>query len=528
MRDYIGKIFKTSHSLLSGQTADLVLALTGINASGEVLLAVVEPGVTADKDGAAVKLMASDFISSDIKGSWQLYIDKVFTLSHKLLTKELAQLATGKVDEILRLRIDNIVTDFYEICHKPKPFMAGKTKINYSGRVYDDKEIKNLVNASLDFWLTAGPYSERLENKLSSYFTVPAVYLVNSGSSANLVMVSALKSRNLKAPLVAGDEIITPAVTFPTTLAPIIQNGFVPVFVDCEMGTYNIDPKKLEQAVSGKTRAIFLPHTLGNPVNMDEVMAIAKRYNLYVLEDVCDALGAEWRGKLVGTFGNMASLSFYAAHHITMGEGGAVVVNDDKFSKITLSLRDWGRDCWCKPGQNNSCGKRFQGKYGTLPDGYDHKYVYSHIGYNLKMTDLQASIGLAQFEKLTGFAKAREVNFEFYYDNLQDMQDKIILPKWENKAKPSWFVFPITVRDGVDINNIIGKLESSGIETRKIFAGNILRQPGFMGIKHRISGNLKNTDMIMRNTFFIGVYPGLTEEKKEYVLSRLRQVLKGE
>lgn len=429
-------------------------------------------------------------------------------------------------DKDLRKKISDLVAKYYTEHHRPEPFVPGKTRIPYAGRVYDEKEMIALVSSALDFWLTAGPYAEKLEKYFRRFFNAKEFYLINSGSSANLIMISSLKSLKLKDPLKQGDEIITPAVTFPTTLTPILQNGLVPVFIDCDIGTYNIIPRLLERAVGPKTKAIFVPHTLGNPAHMDIVMEVAKKHGLYVLEDACDALGAEWDGKLVGTFGNMASLSFYPAHHMTTGEGGGVIVNDSRFEKISLSMRDWGRDCWCEPGRNNSCGRRFNGQHGKLPPGYDHKYVYSHLGYNLKLTDLQAAIGVAQFEKLPSFIEARRKNFTFYYEQFEDMEEKIILPKWESKARPSWFGFPITVREGIDAKGIVESLEDSGIETRKIFAGNILKQPGFLDIPHRIAGDLRNTDQIMARTFFIGVYPGLSQEMKEYVVQTLRKAFK--
>ena len=429
--------------------------------------------------------------------------------------------------ELLKKDIFEKVRLYYQLVHKTKQeadFVPGTSRIQYAGRIYDDKEMINLVDSALDFWLTAGRYAREFEKKMCTFFKAKKFYLVNSGSSANLIMVSALRSYQFEGQLKPGDEIITPAVTFPTTLTPIVQNQLIPVFVDCEIGTYNIDPNQIEDAVSSKTKAIFVPHTLGNPCNMDVIMDIAKRKNLIVLEDSCDALGAEWDGRLVGTFGNMASLSFYPAHHITMGEGGGIVVNDPKFARIALSIRDWGRDCWCEPGKNNTCGKRFNGQYGKLPFGYDHKYVYSHLGYNLKVTDMQAAIGLAQFEKLPAFIEARCKNFIFYYDNLKILEKKAILPKWDKRAKPSWFGFPITAREGVDAKKVVEKLEEAGIETRKIFAGNILKQPGFLNIPHRIAGSLKNTDEITIRAFFIGIYPGLTQEMKDYVVEAIRKV----
>jgi CDP-6-deoxy-D-xylo-4-hexulose-3-dehydrase len=419
---------------------------------------------------------------------------------------------------------------YYKLVHKSRQeadFTPGVSRMKYAGRVYDDKEMINLVDSALEFWLTAGRYAGKLEDQVRGFFGAEKFYLVNSGSSANLIMASALKSQKLKDSLKSGDEIITPAVTFPTTLTPILQNGFVPVFIDCDIGTYNMIPELLEEAVGTKTKAIFIPHTLGNPAHMDTVMKAAREHNLYILEDACDAFGAKWDGRLIGTFGNMASLSFYPAHQMTTGEGGGVIVNDKKFAKIALSIRDWGRHCWCEPGKNNTCGRRFNAQHGKLPFGYDHKYVYSHSGYNLKITDMQAAIGLAQLEKLPAFIDARRRNFMFFYDNFKCLEDKIILPRWEKKAEPSWFGFPITVRKDIDSEKVIEKLEKEGIETRKVFAGNILKQPGFLDIPHRIAGGLKNTDEIMMRTFFIGVYPALTEQMKEYASRVIKETFKG-
>jgi CDP-6-deoxy-D-xylo-4-hexulose-3-dehydrase len=333
-------------------------------------------------------------------------------------------------------------------------------------------------------------------------------------------MIASLRSQKLEKPLNNNDEIITPAVTFPTTLAPIIQNNFVPVFIDCDVQTLNIIPEFLDDAISSKTKALFIPHTLGNPNYMDEILKIAQDHNLYILEDCCDALGGRFNGNLLGTFGDMASLSFYPAHQITTGEGGGVIVNNPEFSKIILSLRDWGRDCWCKPGQNNSCGQRFSWQLGNLPYGFDHKYIYSHIGYNLKATEMQAAIGLAQLEKLEDFLIKRRENFTYYFENLSKLSDYLILPKWHEKSEPSWFGFPIITKDGVDTYNLMTFLEKNNIETRKIFAGNILLQPGFLHIKHRIYGNLNNSNQIMENGFFIGVYPGLTEGMLSFVIEK--------
>ncbi len=419
------------------------------------------------------------------------------------------------------------IEEYYKLIHEPKSFTPGESRVPYSGRVFDSREMINLVDSALDFWLTSGPYGNKLEKEFKDYFGCNDFFLVNSGSSANLIVVSALVSQQLKERLKPGDEIITPAVTFPTTLAPIIQNGLVPVFVDCEIGTYNINAALIEDAVSDKTRAVFVPHTLGNPCDMDVIMSIAKKYNLFVLEDVCDALGAVYDGMKVGTFGDLASLSFFPAHHITMGEGGGVVINNNSLRKIAKSIRDWGRDCWCEPGQNNACGKRFEWKLGKLPHGYDHKYIYSNIGYNLKVTDMQAAIGLEQMRKLDLFIEKRNGNFKTLYAGLQKYSGFLELPKSCEKAEPSWFGFPITVMGGVNRLELVKWLEASKIETRLVFGGNILRQPGFSNFPHRIHGALDETDRVMNDTFFIGVYPGLTEAMINFVISRFDEFFKS-
>jgi CDP-4-dehydro-6-deoxyglucose reductase, E1 len=417
----------------------------------------------------------------------------------------------------LKREILSLVRRYHQEAHAKPHFVPGKTRITYAGRVYDDAELVNLVDSSLEFWLTAGPYAAELEARLRRLFGAERALLVNSGSSANLVMMSALRSRQFGRALEEGDEVITPSVTFPTTLTPILQNQLVPVFVDCELGTYNIDPRRIEDAIGPRTRAIFVPHTLGNPCDLAVIGKVAEKHSLIVLEDACDAFGAEYDGRMVGTFGVMASLSFYPAHHITMGEGGAVIVNDPQFSRIAVSLRDWGRDCWCDPGSNDTCGGRFTGQYGDLPAGYDHKYVYSNLGYNLKVTDMQAAIGLAQLDKLQAFVEARRENFAYYFERLQPVADRIVLPVWDKLASPSWFGFPISAGDAAEAKALVAHLERALIETRKVFAGNILRQPGFLSVPHRVHDTLSTTDEIMDRAFFIGVYPGLTTEMREYV-----------
>lgn len=428
----------------------------------------------------------------------------------------------------LRAQILALVREYCAKAHAPKQFVRGKTRVTYAGRVFDAAELVGLVDSSLDFWLTAGPCAAEFEARARRLFGADRFLLVNSGSSANLIMVSALRSRQFDGALEPGDEVITPSVTFPTTLTPILQNQLVPVFVDCEIGTYNLDPARIDDAVGPRTRAILAPHTLGNPCDLATIMQVAERHDLVVLEDACDALGATYDGRQVGSFGAMASLSFYPAHHMTTGEGGGVVVNDPRFSKIALSLRDWGRDCWCEPGRNDTCGSRFSGQHGDLPFGYDHKYVYSNVGYNLKITDMQAAIGLAQLDKLSAFVAARRENFAYYYERLKPLAGHVVLPVWEAAAEPSWFGFPITAADGDEAQALVAHLEAALVETRKVFAGNILRQPGFIDIPHRVHDTLDNADEIMKRTFFVGVYPGLTPEMREYVADTILAFFPGE
>jgi CDP-6-deoxy-D-xylo-4-hexulose-3-dehydrase len=358
---------------------------------------------------------------------------------------------------------------------------------------------------------------------MRGFFGAKAAYLVNSGSSANLLMIATLISPQIKDGLRRGDEVITPAVTFPTTLTPLVQNGLVPVFVDCQPGVYDIDVSQIEAAIGPKTRAIFVPHTVGIPCDLDALTALAKKHNLWLLEDGCDALGSTWDGKLVGTFGAMSSISFYPAHHMTLGEGGMVVVNHDGLRKTCLSVRDWGRDCWCETGVSDTCGKRFGWQLGQLPFGYDHKYIYSNLGYNLKVSEMQAAVGCAQFKKLPAFIDARRANAKFYLERLARWQEHLILPTIHPKADPSWFCFPITLQPHIDRRKFIAWLEEAKIETRLVFAGNVLKQPGFLDIPRRVHGELTGTDVIMTQTLFIGVYPGLTSAMRGFVADRIDQ-----
>lgn len=421
------------------------------------------------------------------------------------------------------------VAEYYRLVHAPKQeasFQAGMSRVQYAGRVFDQREMVNLVDASLDFWLTAGRFAETFSGQLEDYYDVSDVILVNSGSSANLLAVTALTDTALgERRLQPGDEVITVAAGFPSTVAPILQNQLVPVFLDVELGTYNIDTTLLEEALSSKTKAVFLAHTLGNPFNLDAVAAFAKRHGLWLIEDNCDALGSRYRGKLTGTFGHIATGSFYPAHHITTGEGGCVITDDPRLARIIRSYRDWGRDCYCEGGENNTCGCRFTKQFGTLPKGYDHKYVYSRIGYNLKMTDMQAAVGVAQMDKLESFTARRKRHFQMLCEGLKDLEEFFILPRATEHADSSWFAFILTLREGAPFTRVeLAKhLDTALIETRGLFAGNLLRQPGYMAIPHRVVGGLDNTDFIMNNTLFLGVYPGLTPAKIDYVTDTIRK-----
>ena len=430
--------------------------------------------------------------------------------------------------EEIRSRIAGLVAQYAQLATQPLAFDAGKSVVPPSGKVIGAKEMQLMVEASLDGWLTTGRFNDAFEKRLAEFLGVSHVLTTNSGSSANLLAFSALTSHRLGARAIKpGDEIISVAAGFPTTVNPILQFGAVPVFVDVHIPTYNIDPAKIEAAIGPKTKAIMLAHTLGNPYNLTEITQLAKKYNLWLIEDCCDALGSTYNGQLVGTFGDIATVSFYPAHHITMGEGGAVFTNNDELKLIIESFRDWGRDCYCPPGKENTCGKRFCWKLGELPEGYDHKYTYSHLGYNLKISDMQAACALAQMDRLEGFIAARKNNFAYLKDRLKSCEEFLILPEATPNSEPSWFGFPITLREsaGVDRVDLLQYLDQHKIGTRLLFAGNLTRQPYMIGRNFRVSGQLSNTDIIMNNTFWIGVYPGLTEEMLGYVVDRLETFL---
>jgi len=429
-----------------------------------------------------------------------------------------------------RSEISRLVQAYAQQALQPPPFNPGTTAVPPSGKLIDAEELKMMVDAALDGWLTAGRFNDAFEAKLAQFLGVKHLITVNSGSSANLVAFSALTSPKLgDRAIKPGDEVIGVAAGFPTTVNPIIQFGAIPVFVDVELGTYNIDATQLEAAISPKTKAVMLAHTLGNPYNLDVVKAICKKYQLWLVEDCCDALGSTYDGRLVGTFGDIGTLSFYPAHHITMGEGGAVFTNHDELRKIAESFRDWGRDCYCPPGKDNTCGKRFCWKLGNLPEGYDHKYTYGHLGYNLKITDMQAACGLAQMGKLSSFVQKRKAHFNFLKERLKSCEEFLILPQATEKSDPSWFGFPITLRDNAPCSRVdlLQYLDQYKIGTRLLFAGNLTRQPYMMGRQYRVSGELVNTDKVMHDTFWIGVQPALTQEMLEFVVEKIESYVVG-
>ena len=431
----------------------------------------------------------------------------------------------------LREQIEALVRQYYDEQFSNRTFNPGTDLVHYAGRVFDAEELTNLVDASLDFFLTANRYAERFEADFADYLGLSNALLVNSGSSANLVALTTLTSPKLGARrLKPGDEVVTVAAGFPTTVAPIVQNNLVPVFVDVNLSDYNANPDQLREAIGPKTRAIMMAHTLGVPFDLDVVMELAKKHDLWVIEDNCDALGSRYRGRLTGTFGHLGTMSFYPAHHITLGEGGCVVTDDDQLARIAQSFRDWGRDCYCAGGENNTCGTRFSQQLGTLPYGYDHKYVYSHIGYNLKVTDMQAAIGCAQLTKLNGFIARRRANFDRLMDVLRPYEDRLLLPKATAHSEPSWFGFLITVREGAGFARaeIVKYLEANRVETRTLFAGNLLRHPAFQGIPHRIVRDLVNTDAVMNRSFFVGVYPGLDSARLDYMAAVFTRFLNGD
>lgn len=432
-------------------------------------------------------------------------------------------MSTSSKDQI-RAQIAALVRQYADLAYESVIFEPGKSVVPPSGKVIGAAELQNMVDASLDGWLTTGRFNDAFEKRLADFLGVKHVLTTNSGSSANLLAFSALTSPKLGDRAIrSGDEVISVAAGFPTTVNPILQYGAVPVFVDVHLPTYNIDPAKIDSAIGPKTKAIMLAHTLGNPYNLERISSLAKQHNLWLIEDCCDALGSTYNNHLVGTFGDIATLSFYPAHHITMGEGGAVFTNDDQLRKIIESFRDWGRDCYCPPGKDNTCGKRFGWKLGDLPQGYDHKYTYSHLGYNLKISDMQAACALAQMDRVEGFIAARKENFSWLKAGLKTCEEFLMLPEATPNSEPSWFGFPITIKPEANVNRVdlLKYLDQHKIGTRLLFAGNLTRQPYMQGCNYRISGDLTNTDIVMNDTFWLGIYPGLSKEMLDFVINRL-------
>ena len=430
----------------------------------------------------------------------------------------------------LRRQILDLVAEYHEVAFAPREFVPGESAVPVSGKVFGAEEVQHVVDAGLDFWLTAGRFAIDFERRFARVMQARHAMLVNSGSSANLLALSCLTSPSLgEARLKPGDEVLTVAAGFPTTVNPIVQNGLVPVFADVEPGTYGPIVAQLEEAVSERTRAVMIAHTLGNPFDLDAVTALVKKHDLYLIEDCCDAVGATYRGRSVGTFGDLATVSFYPAHHITMGEGGCVLTQKPAIKRLVESFRDWGRDCWCETGKDNTCGKRFDWQLGDLPCGYDHKYTYTHVGYNLKLTDMQAAVGVAQLERLPSFIEARRRNFATLHAGLRELDDVLVLPEATPNSEPSWFGFPIMVREDAPFTRdaLTRFLESRRIATRLLFGGNLVRQPAYQDVKYRVVGDLANSDRVMHGAFWIGVHPGLTEEMLAYMIESVNAFCRG-
>lgn len=516
---YKGKIFKVPfpYTDLSEFIQRPVLALSEPNEYDDIRFAFITKKSYSNR--TQVVLMQTDYKSTPLPIASFLQLDKTVLLHKDIIIKELAELNEAVMLKLQRRLVTYETEIYYHDRFSQSYFILGKNRVNYAGRVFDEKELVNAVEASLDFWLTEGRFSEQFAEKIADFLGVENVLLTNSGSSANLLAFSALTSEKLgDKRLKPGDEVISAAAGFPSTVTPILQYNLIPVFVDIEIPTYNINIEMLKKAITEKTRCIFIAHTLGNPFNLEAVLGIAKEHDLWVIEDNCDAFGSKYKGHYTGTFGHLSTISFYPAHHITTGEGGAVVTNDPMLAQLVRAFRDWGRDCYCAGGENNTCGKRFSQQLGNLPYAYDHKYVYSEIGYNLKMTDIQAAIGSAQMDKLPVFCEKRKTHFNEWTRIFAKYPDYFILPKATEGADPAWFAFILTLKEGAPFtrDEITRHLNANLIETRNLFAGNMTKQPGFMNRHWRIADHLNNTDYIMNNTFFLGTYPGLTKEMFEY------------
>lgn len=473
----------------------------------------------------AISITAEDIAKGTLKRESVVRVDKVIPINSTQCRK-VAQISTPKLDEVLRKATAFYVKNFATQKYQPKTFIPGESVVPPSGKIIGETELQYMVEASLDGWLTTGRFNDLFEKELAEFIGIKHLITVNSGSSANLVAFAALTSPKLgERAIQKGDEVIAVAAGFPTTVNPIVQYGAIPVFVDVDLKTHNIDADLIEAAITLKTKAIMLAHTLGNPFNLGKVKALCEKYNLWLVEDCCDALGAKYDGKMVGTWGDIATLSFYPAHHITMGEGGAVFTNNSQLISIAESFRDWGRDCYCKPGCDNTCGTRFNMQLGSLPQGYDHKYTYSHLGFNLKISDMQAAVGLAQLKRAPEFIKKRNENFEYLKNRLSTLTDYIEITEATENSTPSWFGFPITVKEssGVSRVDLTKYLDQNKIGTRLLFAGNLTRQPYFEDIEYRISGQLSNTDISMNQTLWVGIFPALGTEQLDFIAEKLEE-----
>jgi len=508
-----------------------VLVISEENSKGDISVIAGTSKETEWKNEKCLIFTPRDMVNCLLEDDIVFPVSKQLLISKKMLKTKIGMLNNNSLQKVLKAISFNQTVTYYETIHKPlqnQKFIEGKSRVNYAGRVFDEQEMINLVDSSLDFWLTYGKYSKEFEEKLAKFLGVRWALLVNSGSSANLLAFYALTSPLLKERQIKrGDEVITIAAGFPTTVAPIVQYGAVPVFVDMELKYFNIDTNKIEKAITPKTKAIMIAHTLGNPFDIEKIKEICQKHNLWLIEDNCDALGSKYKDKYTGTWGDIGTSSFYPPHHLTMGEGGAVYTDNPLLKKILLSMRDWGRDCWCESGVDNTCGHRFTQQFGSLPKGYDHKYVYSHFGFNLKPTDMQAAIGVAQLEKLPLFIKKRKENFQRLYDGLKDMEEFILVEPQPN-SDPSWFGFMITLKDGVKFsrNELAQFLENNNIQTRNLFAGNMLRHPMFEILEkdkdYRVIEKLKNTDKIMNDSLWVGVYPGMDDNTIKYMIECIK------
>jgi CDP-6-deoxy-D-xylo-4-hexulose-3-dehydrase len=533
---YKGRIFKIPFPFtdLSGQKARPALAVSEPDKYGDIEFLFITTRQARDF-GRTVELTGDVFVGKSLPFPSLLHLDKKYLLAQDIILKELAEVSEAFLETVLREQAVHAAKSHYEVKHAQSAAFSPGDRIPYAGRVFDEREISSLVDASLDFWLTTGRYAERFEREFASFLATEHCSLTNSGSSANLLAFMALTSPRLgEKRIQRGDEVITVAAGFPTTVAPIIQYGAVPVFVDVCLPTYNVDVQQLELARSSRTRAVMLAHTLGNPFDLTAVKAFCDKYDLWLIEDNCDALGSryhyngQWR--YTGTIGHIGTSSFYPPHHMTMGEGGAVYTNNTTLKRLVESFRDWGRDCWCPSGRDNTCGNRFTQQFGELPYGYDHKYVYSHFGYNLKVTDMQAAIGCAQLEKLPSFIEARQKNWQALRRGLNDLSDFFILPEPTENSDPSWFGFLLTLREGISFSReqIVNHLESKGVQTRMLFAGNLIKHPCFdemraSGEGYRTVGELTVTDRIMHDTFWVGVYPGMTTGMIDYMVATIKE-----